>query len=106
MTAEARPISVTSLGHSKMEDRKRAAIKDPDDAVQPPKKTARVVNGVKNEDAPEWEPMVQVRLKPPCHTMHIDRRLTCFTNFRSSKKTQYYGPLRRQRRKNSLWRLK
>lgn len=78
MTTEARPVSVTSLSHGKMEDRKRAAARDPDDAVQPPKKTARVVNGGKSEDAAEWEPMVQVRLERPFLPLLVKRsRLTC-----------------------------
>lgn len=102
MTAEARSVSVTSLGHVKMEERKRAAIRDPDDAVQPPKKTARVVNGVKNDDVPEWEPMVQVRLhRPeaaprPGSIVH-ERRLNAYepiTN-RSFKKTPFCERTRR-----------
>ncbi|MBE7179768.1 MAG: hypothetical protein INR71_00925 [Terriglobus roseus] len=61
MTAEARSAGLTSIGAAvKMDDRKRAAARDPDDAVQPPKKQTRLANGTKGDDQPEWEHTIQV----------------------------------------------
>lgn len=76
MTEAARSVSVASLGPVKMEDRKRVAIREPDDAIQPPKKQSRLVNGSKGEDAPEWEHTVQVSPPLPPNCVACQQQLT------------------------------
>jgi hypothetical protein len=81
----------------KMEDRKRAAAADPDEAHPSLKRQATGVNGVKSEETFEWDPLIQVRLD---NRGSLSRSTDCLLTpvRRSTRKMPYCATTNSRRR--------